>query len=82
MFYKLEIKDHIRIPPRLFDLSREDAIIKCVKSRYEGFISRELGIVIDVSGVKEVREGIIIPGDGASYYETVFELLTYKPELQ
>lgn len=82
MFYKSEIKDHIRIPPSLFALPREEAIIKSIKLDYEGFISKELGIVIDVSGVKEVREGIIIPGDGASYYETVFELLTFKPELQ
>ena len=26
MFYKTEVKDHIRVPPRLFDLNREDAI--------------------------------------------------------
>jgi len=82
MFYKLEIKDHIRIPPRMFDLPIEEAIIKSVKSEYEGYISQDLGIVIDVSEVKDIREGIIIPGDGASYYETVFELLTFKPILQ
>ena len=82
MFYKLEIKDHIRVPPRMFDLPREEAIIKSVKAEYEGYISQELGIVIDVSEVKDIREGIIIPGDGASYYETIFELLTFKPELQ
>jgi DNA-directed RNA polymerase subunit E' len=39
-------------------------------------------MVIDVSQVDDIREGIIIPGDGASYYETEFELLTFKPELQ
>jgi len=82
MFYKLEIKDHIRIAPRLFDLPIEDAIIKSVKSEYDGFISKDLGIIIDVCKVNEIREGIIIPGDGASYYETVFELLAFRPELQ
>ena len=82
MFYKAEIKDHIRVPPDLFGLPREQAIIMQIKSEYEGFISTDLGIVIDVSDVKEIREGIIIPGDGASYYETVFDLLTFKPELQ
>ena len=82
MFYKAEIKDHIRVPPNLFELPREEAIIKCIKTEYENFISKDLGIVVDVSNVKEIREGVIIPGDGASYYETVFELLTFKPELQ
>ena len=82
MFYKSEIKDHIRVPPKYFEHPREEAIIKCIKSEYEGYVSKDIGIVIDVSEIKEIRDGIIIPGDGASYYETVFELLTFKPELQ
>jgi DNA-directed RNA polymerase subunit E' len=38
--------------------------------------------VIDVSKIDSVGEGVIIPGDGAPYYDTAFELLTFKPELQ
>jgi len=82
MFYKSEIKDHIRVPPSLFNLSREQAVLKQLKEEYEGYISKDLGIVINVKSIKEIKEGIVIPGDGASYYETVFELLTFKPELQ
>ena len=82
MFYKSEIKDFIRVPPELFDIDREDAIAKRIKLDYEGYISEDMGIVIDVSRVKEIREGIIVPGDGAAYYEAVFELLTFKPEMQ
>lgn len=82
MFYKLELQDHIRVPPDLFGLPVQEAVIKRVKRKYGGFISKELGIVIDVSDVKEIGEGIIIAGDGASYYDVKFELLTFKPELQ
>ncbi|HIH05146.1 TPA: DNA-directed RNA polymerase [Candidatus Woesearchaeota archaeon] len=82
MFYKLEVKDHIRVPPDTFNLPLEEAVVKRIKKKYDGFISKDLGIVIDVSGVKEIGEGIIIPGDGASYYEAVFILLTFKPEMQ
>ncbi|MAG91400.1 DNA-directed RNA polymerase [Candidatus Woesearchaeota archaeon] len=82
MFYKVELKDHIRVPPNLFDLPLEEAVIKRIKTKYNGFISKDLGIVIDVSGMKEIGEGIIIPGDGASYYDVSFELLTFKPEMQ
>ena len=32
--------------------------------------------------MKEIGEGVIIPGDGASYYDVTFELLTFKPEMQ
>ena len=82
MYYKIELKDHIRVPPNLFDRNKEEAILARVKKKYDGYISNELGIVIDVSSIKEVGEGVIIPGDGSAYYEAVFELLTFKPEMQ
>jgi len=82
MFYKTEVKDHIRVSPDLFNLSREEAIEICIKKKYEGYISQELGIVIDLYKISTIGEGIIIPGDGASYYETSFELFIFKPEMQ
>ncbi len=82
MFYKAKIKDHIRVPPDHFGMLRDQAIITRIKKDYEGYISKDLGIVIDVDAIDTVKEGIIIPGDGASYYETTFELLVYKPEMQ
>jgi len=82
MFYKLQIQDHIRVPPNLFDKPVDEAIIERIKKKYEGFISEELGIVIDVAAVNNVGEGIIIPGDGSSYYDVTFDLITYRPEMQ
>jgi DNA-directed RNA polymerase subunit E' len=82
LFYKVKLKDHIRVPPNKFSMELENAIISEIKSKYSGFISKELGMVIDVAGVDEVGEGIIIPGDGASYYDTSFELLTFEPTMQ
>jgi len=82
MFYKLELKDHIRVPPDLFNMEVKEAVLKRVKRKYDGFISNDLGIVIDVSSIKGIGEGIVIPGDGASYYDVSFDLLTFKPELQ
>ncbi len=82
MFYKSELKDYIRVPPRLFDMPVQEAIIQRIRKKYESYVSKELGIVIDVLAVSDIGEGTVIPGDGASYYETHFELLTYKPEMQ
>lgn len=82
MFYKIDIQDHVRVPPNLFDLSVEEALIKRLKKKYANFVSKDLGIVIDIVGIKRIGEGIIIPGDGASYYDADFELLTFKPEMQ
>jgi len=82
MFYKVELKDHIRVPPKLFGMEIKEAILKVIKKKYSNYISPEIGIVIDIADVKNIGEGVIIPGDGASYYETEFDLLTFKPELQ
>ncbi len=81
MFYKTTVKDHVRVPPNLFTESTEKSVLKVVKDKYEGYISQDIGVVIDVADVKEIGEGIVIPGDGASYYESTFELLTFKPEM-
>ena len=81
MFYTIKVKDYIRVPPSMFDLTTKEAVLKNIKSTYENYISKEIGFVINVVTVGSVKEGVIIPGDGAGYYETEFELLTYKPEL-
>ncbi len=82
MFYKLNVEDHIRVPPHLFNEDVRTALITQVKAKYEGYISKDLGIVIDVSEVKNIGEGIIVPGDGAPYYKCTFELISFIPELQ
>ncbi|MBI4144302.1 DNA-directed RNA polymerase [Candidatus Woesearchaeota archaeon] len=82
MFYKLELRDHVRVPPLFFGEKLDSAIIKSARTKYEGLINQDIGIVIDVIGVKDVGEGTIIAGDGAAYYETTIEVLTLKPELQ
>ena len=82
MYYKIELKDRVRVPPNLFNLDVKESVIKSIKKKYDGYISKDLGIVIDISGVKEIGEGVIIPGDGSAYYEAVFEVMSFKPELQ
>ena len=82
MFYRVHVRDHVRVLPALFGMPSEEAILAMVKKSYEGYISKDLGIVLGVSELKESREGVIIPGDGAAYYDCDFELLTFKPELQ
>jgi len=82
MYYRTQIKDYIRVPPDKFDLPKDQAIVEMIRTGYEGHISKKLGVVIEVAKIFDIGEGIIIPGDGATYYETTFELLTFKPEMQ
>lgn len=82
MYYKIKVKDHIRVPPSMFGEDLEAAITKQIKAKYDGFISKGIGIVVGVGSVEEIGQGIVIPGDGASYFETTFSLLSFRPELQ
>ena len=56
--------------------------MKQLNEQFSSYVSKDLGIVVGVTEVINVGEGVIIPGDGAAYYETKFKLLTFKPELQ
>lgn len=81
MFYKVKVNDHIRVPPKAFNLSKKEAVLQNIKVSYDNFVSKELGLVVNVIDVGEVKEGVIVPGDGAAYYEAEFELLAFRPEL-
>lgn len=82
MFYLAEIEDYVRVEPRLFGLSTKDAVEQQLKETFSGFINKDLGVAVSVISVENVGEGIIIPGDGAAYYNSDFKLLIWKPELQ
>jgi len=82
MFYAIKVTDHIRLPPDQFEKDLELAVVGQIKEKFSGFVSRDIGFVIDVLKLNEVGEGTIISGDGAAYYKTTFELLTYLPEMQ
>ncbi|MCK5149483.1 DNA-directed RNA polymerase [Candidatus Pacearchaeota archaeon] len=82
MFYLTEVEDFVRVEPRLFGLPTIEAIEKQLNETYAEYYDKELGKVIFVVEVLEVKEGVIIPGDGAAYYNSKFKLLTWKPELQ
>lgn len=81
MFYIYEIKDFVRVAPENFGLSVRDAIMTELEKIYADYIDEDLGFVIKVLDVKDVGEGIIIPEDGAVYYDSVFSLLVFKPIL-
>ncbi|MDP2628282.1 MAG: DNA-directed RNA polymerase [Nanoarchaeota archaeon] len=82
MFYLSEVEDYVRVEPRLFGLPTMDAVEKQLRATYQDYYDKELGKVIDVISVLEVGEGVIIPGDGAAYYNSTFKLLIWKPEIQ
>jgi len=59
-----------------------ESVEQQLKETYADYYDKEIGKVIAIINVLEVGEGVIIPGDGATYYRSRFKLLVWKPELQ
>lgn len=81
MFYLVEVQDHVRVEPKHFALETREAVEKQLNESYVDSVNKELGYVIAVISIDDVDDGIIIPGDGAAFYSSMFKLLVWKPEL-
>ena len=82
MFYEVLVTDHVRVEPNKFGMDTDEAVRVQLEESYAGFQDKDIGTVVTVLDVKDVKEGIIIPGDGAAYYESTFKLIVFRPELQ
>ena len=82
MFYLVEVEDYVRVEPKLFGLPTAEAVEQQLHSTYEDYYDKELGSAVAIVEVLDIGEGVIIPGDGAAYYNSKFKLLVWKPELQ
>jgi DNA-directed RNA polymerase subunit E' len=80
MYKLLDVSDSVRVPPDKFGFSLEEAVKASLEERLEGFIDKNLGVILSVISVGNIGEGVIYPGDGALYYPAEFQLLTYLPE--
>lgn len=81
MFYIAKVEDYIRVEPRHFGLATKDAVEKQLNESYVMSLKKDLGVVLSVIEVSKVGDGTIIPGDGATFYKSMFTLLTWRPEL-
>ncbi|MBT4597071.1 MAG: DNA-directed RNA polymerase [Candidatus Diapherotrites archaeon] len=79
MFYKTQINDKVRVPPKKLGAKVKSSLLDICKEDYEGRIDQGYGVIVAVTGIGDIGEGHIIPGDGAAYYEAEIEMLTYKP---
>lgn len=82
MFYLIDVEDYVRVDPKLFGLPTAEAVENQLRETYSDYYDKEIGRVIAVIDIMRVGEGVIIPGDGAAYYDSSFKLLVWKPELQ
>jgi DNA-directed RNA polymerase subunit E' len=82
MYYKIELRDSVRVPPHMFGLDPVKSMKEILDKEYVGRIDPDMGIIVAAIDVKDIGDSYLIPGDGGAYYDTTFTMLTYKPKLQ
>ncbi|UCC91683.1 MAG: DNA-directed RNA polymerase [Candidatus Aenigmatarchaeota archaeon] len=80
MYKIFDVSEKIRVSPDKFGMKLEDAVKASLEEKLEGSIEKNLGVILSVMSIKDIGEGVIIPGDGALYYPVDFSVLTYIPE--
>ncbi len=81
MYYTSEIEGVVRVNPRLFGKDLKKSILEQLKETYEGKINETLGVIIFIEKIIDIKEGVLIPGDGGAFYRTKFTALHYIPEI-
>jgi DNA-directed RNA polymerase subunit E' len=82
MYFRMKLVDKVRVPPNRLGEPLNSVVLNVLQQQLEGAIDREIGIFIAVTKILDVGEGELIPGDGAVYYDVIFEALVLRLALQ
>ncbi len=82
MYKKMRLADTVRIAPELLGEPVEEAVKVALRDKLEGLVDKKIGAMVAIIDVIQVGEGHILAGDAGVYYDTVFDAMTFMPELQ
>lgn len=82
MYKKMRLADTVRIAPELLGAPVEEAVKLALRDKLEGLVDKTIGAIVAIIDVIEVGEGHILAGDAGVYYDTVFDSVTFMPEIQ
>ena len=79
MFRVYKFKDYVGVPPSEFGKPLKSVVKSILRSKYEGYIDKEIGLIVAILNVEVNPEGYVLPGEGSTYHEVTFEALAFKP---
>ncbi len=82
MYTKIRAVDVVRVPPGRLGDELRPTVKEMLQDNLEGRMDKKIGMVIAILDVVDMKEGRIIIGDAGVYYETVFDMLVFKPKMQ
>lgn len=79
MYQMVSVEDEIPVPPEKLNLEVENAVKESLEEKFEGDINYNIGVILAVIEIEEIKEGFILPGDPSVHYPVKFKLLTWMP---
>nr|XP_022312968.1 DNA-directed RNA polymerase III subunit RPC8-like [Crassostrea virginica]XP_022312969.1 DNA-directed RNA polymerase III subunit RPC8-like [Crassostrea virginica]XP_022312970.1 DNA-directed RNA polymerase III subunit RPC8-like [Crassostrea virginica]XP_022312971.1 DNA-directed RNA polymerase III subunit RPC8-like [Crassostrea virginica] len=79
MFVLSQMKDTVRIPPWLFHLNFNDAVIEALNKKLANKVVHNVGLCIALWDVTKLDDSYIFPGDGASHTIVHFRYVVFRP---
>lgn len=79
MFILSRLTDLIRLSPDQFNKNPKKSIINELNKKYANKIVQNLGLVISVWDLIKVEDGLLKPGDGASFIKVELTVVVFRP---
>jgi DNA-directed RNA polymerase subunit E' len=81
LYYTYTIKDTLSISPSYFGEDINKVATDILRNKYERTIDRDMGVVLVVYDVRDISDGVLMPGDPSTYHDVTFNILTFKLEV-
>ncbi len=82
MYVKIRAIDVVRVPPERLGDNLRLTVKEMLRDKLEGRMDKKIGMFIAILDIVDTKEGRIMIGDGGVYYETVFDVLVFRPKMQ
>ncbi|KAL5018940.1 hypothetical protein ScPMuIL_004662 [Solemya velum] len=79
MFVLTEMKDTVRVPPWLFHIKLNDAIVESLNKKLANKVVYKVGLCVTLWDVTKLEESYVFPGDGSSHTTVHFRYVVFRP---
>jgi len=81
MFELSTFEDDVRVTPENIGGKKEDSVSRSLIQKYENRIFPDIGVVLSITKVLDVKGGTIRVDDPGIYYNAKFEAMVFTPRL-
>ena len=82
MYKKMRLSDTVRVAPEQLGSDLKHSVSMALRYKLEVHLDKTIGSIVAILSVESIGEGRITYGDGAVYYDTIFDCIVFNPEIQ